>query len=118
MPLSVTVQGEVGRKRIQIAVLAARALLYVFIILFIVVMAAPFIWMISTSLKPTDEVLAYPPTWVPSRPQFSNYPDALSRMPFGRFYLNSIIVTSTVTVSVLFFSAVTYCTKLNSFVTG
>ncbi len=62
------------------------------------VMLLPFIWMLSTSLKTPAETFAYPPVWIPSQIVWGNYTKAVSVMPFGRFYLNSLFVTATVTV--------------------
>lgn len=84
---------------------ASLTVLYIIIILFTIVMAAPFFWMISTSLKPMSEVVQYPPTWFPTKIQLNNFSDALSKAPFGRYYLNSLIVTVVTTVSVCFFSS-------------
>src|SRR5581483_3026326 len=53
----------------------------------------PLIWMISSSLKPTYAVLAVPPTLLPNPVKWSNYPEALSIVPFGRFMLNSLFVS-------------------------
>jgi multiple sugar transport system permease protein len=63
-----------------------------------VVMLLPFIWMLSTSLKTPPETFKYPPVWIPSTIAWSNYSRTISAMPFGRFYLNSLIVTAGVTV--------------------
>ncbi len=52
----------------------------------------PFLWMVSTSLKPLSEVFAYPPEWIPKTFKWSNYPHALHVIN-GRVFLNSIIVT-------------------------
>jgi multiple sugar transport system permease protein len=63
-----------------------------------VVMLLPFVWMLSTSLKTPPEIFTFPPTWIPSRPAFENYAKTVTVMPFGRFYLNSLIVAISVTV--------------------
>jgi multiple sugar transport system permease protein len=73
-------------------------LLHIFLLLGSVVMLLPFIWMLSTSLKTPAETFAYPPVWIPTQIAWSNYSRAVSSMPFGRFYLNSLIVTISVTV--------------------
>jgi multiple sugar transport system permease protein len=62
-----------------------------------VVMLLPFAWMLSTSLKRPPEIFAYPPIWIPSQVAWDNYATTVNAMPFGRFYLNSIIVTLSVT---------------------
>ncbi len=60
-------------------------------------MLLPFIWMLSTSLKEPRDIFTYPPIWIPSRLVWENYSEAISAMPFGRFYLNSFVVAVSVT---------------------
>jgi multiple sugar transport system permease protein len=62
-----------------------------------VVMLLPFVWMLSTSLKHPPEIFTYPPVWIPSQIAWDNYSSTIAAMPFGRFYLNSLIVTTGVT---------------------
>jgi multiple sugar transport system permease protein len=52
-------------------------------------MMAPFLWMISTSLKTRAEVFATPPTLFPITAQWRNYPDMWNALPFAAFFLNS-----------------------------
>ena len=58
----------------------------------------PILWMISTSLKPLRDVFALPVEWIPRPPQWGNYPAAWSQFPFARYFLNSFIVSASVTV--------------------
>jgi ABC-type glycerol-3-phosphate transport system permease component len=51
----------------------------------------PVIWMVSTSLKPTDRVFTYPIEWWPSVFIWENYQSALSARPFGLYLANSIV---------------------------
>jgi multiple sugar transport system permease protein len=62
-----------------------------------VVMLLPFVWMFSTSLKRPPEIFTYPPVWIPSQIAWDNYTKTVAAMPFGRFYLNSLFVTASVT---------------------
>jgi multiple sugar transport system permease protein len=64
-------------------------------------MMAPFVWMISTSLKTRAEVFATPPTLLPVVPQWHNYPDMWNALPFGTFFLNSIKLATLNTVGQL-----------------
>ena len=57
----------------------------------------PFIWMISTSLKPDKEVLMMPPKWIPTVLQWKNYVDAFKAVPFFTYLKNSVIVTVLIT---------------------
>lgn len=55
-------------------------------------MLLPFLWMVSTSLMNEFEVFSWPPRFLPQTPLWSNYPEALTALPFGRFFLNSAIM--------------------------
>ena len=51
----------------------------------------PFVWMLSTSLKPSQEIFDY--NWIPSTITWSNYKDALQSAPFDTYFKNTLIVT-------------------------
>jgi multiple sugar transport system permease protein len=53
----------------------------------------PFLWMVSTSFKPSNEVFTYPPSFLPSSFQWQNYPQGWTTLPFTTFLRNSLIVT-------------------------
>lgn len=57
----------------------------------------PFLWMISTSLKPDNEVLLMPPKWIPSVLQWKNHVEAFKSVPFFTYMKNSVIVTVAIT---------------------
>jgi multiple sugar transport system permease protein len=58
----------------------------------------PFFWMVSTSLKAGDELFLYPPSLTPNKLLFHNYLDIWSKAPFGTYFLNSIFVTTAITL--------------------
>ena len=62
---------------------------------------APFVWMILSSFKGLGEIVSYPPTWWPEDFTFDNYVKTFAAAPFGRFYMNSLIVATTVTIGQL-----------------
>lgn len=76
-------------------------LLHLAVYLFALIIAAPFIWMILTSFKDMGEIYVYPPKWLPEKFNFDNYIKAFTAAPFGRYYLNSLIVAFTVTLGQL-----------------
>ncbi|HMN29480.1 MAG TPA: carbohydrate ABC transporter permease [Caldilineaceae bacterium] len=53
----------------------------------------PFLWMLATSLKPEIEVYSAPLSLLPGEWKWSNYREAFELVPFGRFYLNTVIMT-------------------------
>ena len=79
-------------------------LLYVILTLGALVMILPFYWMVATSLKSGPEAISVPPTWLPRNWLFSNYGQALEIAPFGRYFLNSVFVTTVTTAGELFTS--------------
>jgi multiple sugar transport system permease protein len=77
--------------------------LYVLLTVAVVVVAAPFIWMVLGSLKPTTELRQVPPTWWPENPSLDNYSQLFSRLSFGTYFANSAIVAVVVTAGNLLF---------------
>jgi multiple sugar transport system permease protein len=63
------------------------------------IMLLPLVWMIVTSLQTQAESLHFPPVLVPRSLNVDNYPNALRSAPFGRWFVNTFVVTSTVVVS-------------------
>jgi multiple sugar transport system permease protein len=68
------------------------------IALLVFVMLLPFLWMLGTSLMDELSVFRIPPPIVPAPPRWRNYPEALTALPFARFFLNSLIFALTVVV--------------------
>jgi multiple sugar transport system permease protein len=66
------------RRRLTPSRLATYGLLMILAALF----AAPFLWMISTSLKTGPAAIATPPVWIPADPVWANYPNALAKINF------------------------------------
>lgn len=58
-----------------------------------IVLLIPFAWMLTTSLKPLDEVYAFPIIWIPSRLVLENYLDVFKNVPFGRYLWNSTVLS-------------------------
>ncbi len=75
-----------------------RLLIYLFLLAGSLVMLLPFLWMISTSLKPANEVLTMPPRWIPSVFRWQNYVEAWNAAPFGRYFLNSFFLAIVTTI--------------------
>ncbi|WP_084251395.1 carbohydrate ABC transporter permease [Kosmotoga arenicorallina] len=54
----------------------------------------PLFWMISTSLKPNEQVMSIPMKWFPNPPQWKNYVDAVKSFPFLRYAGNTLFLTA------------------------
>jgi multiple sugar transport system permease protein len=72
--------------------LIKKIFVYAALISLSVVFIFPLLWMISTSFKPENEAMAFPPRLLPRVWDWWNYHDAFDIVPLGRFYMNSLIV--------------------------
>lgn len=71
---------------------ARRAITYLLLVGVCAAMMTPVLWAFVSSLKPLDDVYAFPPSLRISKPQWSNYHDALTRLPVLRFIANSLFI--------------------------
>ena len=78
------------------------SILHVLLIIGAIVMIFPFLWGFSTSFKEMREVLSNPYNLIPKRFTLVNYHSVFTSIPIGRFFLNSVIVSLSITLSQLF----------------
>lgn len=81
------------------------SVLHLLLVVGSIVMLIPFLWTISSSFKDVTDIFNFPPSLWPASPVFSNYTDLFSKVPFVRWYLNSIGVAAVSTALAVFFSA-------------
>jgi multiple sugar transport system permease protein len=82
-------------------------LLYGFLFGWTLIYVAPFIWTFLTSLMTDQQILAYPPEWLPKPIVIDNFTRAMATADFSRYFLNSAIVTSFTTLLNLVLSSLT-----------
>ncbi|HUJ09328.1 MAG TPA: carbohydrate ABC transporter permease [Verrucomicrobiae bacterium] len=105
-----------------------RLLLYLVLVLGAIVCLTPLLWMISTGLKPVEQTMTVPPTWIPYRlyaekngvrteikpadvdkypdaeivkrfaPRWSNFGEAIRAMKFFPMYLKNTLILCVLTV--------------------
>ncbi|WP_230869133.1 carbohydrate ABC transporter permease [Iocasia frigidifontis] len=63
------------------------------LILLALIFVFPFVWMVSTSFKSLQEVLIFPPKWIPDKLMFQNFVKAWSSGPFVTYFINSVLVS-------------------------
>ena len=80
---------------------STRIIAYILLGLGSFTMLIPFLWMISTSLKPPAEAVAMPPVWIPQVLRIENFIRAFEVAPFGRYFMNSVLITALSTVGEL-----------------
>jgi multiple sugar transport system permease protein len=83
-------------------------LVHVILILACAVIVMPLAWMVLTAFKTHEQVFSEPPWWIPSHPMLlTNIKNVFARIDFGRYFLNSMIVATAITLLDLFFSTIT-----------
>lgn len=80
-----------------------RLWLYAVLAIALIAVVAPFVWMVLGSFKGEGELRANPPTWIPQTASLDNYTQLFSRLSFGTYFANSVIVAVVVTAGNLLF---------------
>ncbi len=75
----------------------------IILILFGLLVAVPFIWMVTTSLKSLAEVWVFPPKWIPDKLIWKNYVNVFTSAPMVRYIFNTLFVASAVVIVQQFF---------------
>ncbi|WP_083707321.1 carbohydrate ABC transporter permease [Intrasporangium flavum] len=89
--------GMVGSSR------GGRWWLYLVLTVALVAVVAPFVWMVLGSFKGEGELRQVPPTWWPQSASLDNYTQLFSKLNFGQYFYNSIVVAVVVTAGNLIF---------------
>lgn len=91
----------------RVGFIFSRVIIYSILLLGCTFTLMPFLWMVSTSFKSATEIVKLPPTLIPEKITLQSYQTIFNdpRVPLARFYLNSIIVTASVVLMVLFTSS-------------
>jgi ABC-type glycerol-3-phosphate transport system permease component len=58
----------------------------------VVITLGPFVWMLSSSLKLSGALFAYPPVLIPKEWAWSNYAETFEQIPFLRYILNTVYI--------------------------
>lgn len=88
---------------------ARRAGAYLLVILLSLLFSIPFLWLLSTSLKPPAQIFKLPPEFIPDPFVWSNYQKAVTAIPFFLYLKNTMyIALFNVIASILSCSLVAY----------
>lgn len=77
---------------------------WLFIIVLSIITVFPFVYMVLGGLMTLPETMSIPPTLIPEHLQFKNYVEVFQQAPFLKYFLNTFIVATVDTLSVLFTS--------------
>ncbi len=81
------------RFRRYLKTIPGKILLYSLLFALSLIFALPLIWLVSTSLKEGAEAFKIPPDLIPDPVVWMNYIYGLTYMPFGKYILNTMIIT-------------------------
>ncbi|WP_369195237.1 carbohydrate ABC transporter permease [Streptomyces djakartensis] len=102
----------------------ARAGQYTALLAYLVFLAFPFLWLVSTAFKPPRELGSLHPTWIPRDPTLDNFRQAFDEQPLLHAALNSLLAAaSAAVVAVVIATPMAYVlarrrTRLTRAVTG
>jgi multiple sugar transport system permease protein len=80
----------------------SKTLTYLALILGSLFTVAPFIWLVRSSIMTIQEIFSMPPKWLPEIPQWHNYINVFTTLPFGRFFFNTAVVVILNVIGALF----------------
>src|SRR3989344_4653299 len=80
-----------------------RTTVYVALITVFTIAVIPFVWMITTSIKPGEGIFTCPPRWFPEHPTLMWYKQLFRDVDLMLHFKNSLIVSVTTTALNLFF---------------
>lgn len=80
---------------------------YLILTLIVVFVLFPLAWVVSTSFKPTNEVMTIPPQWIPENPTLDNYINVLTNSSIPRYFINSVFVSSLVALITIILGGLT-----------
>jgi multiple sugar transport system permease protein len=83
--------------------LAWRSIAYVVLITGAVLTLIPILWLAAAALRHPDDIFAY--TFIGKRHSLDNFRDLFAKMPFFRYLLNSVFISTTTVVVQLFFAS-------------
>lgn len=93
---------------IRVADKVKHAAIHLALTVICVVIALPLVWMFLTALKTHQDVFTKPMWWIPFPSHLvENIQRVFAMIPFGRYFGNSLVVASAITVSDLLFSTLT-----------
>ncbi|HPC79894.1 MAG TPA: carbohydrate ABC transporter permease [Fervidobacterium sp.] len=76
----------------------SKVVYYVVMIALSFFMVLPLFWMITTSLKDTGALTAIPIEWIPKKVTLDSFRKLFEIFPFGKAFLNSVIVSVSITI--------------------
>ncbi|MBT2760315.1 carbohydrate ABC transporter permease [Paenibacillus sp. ISL-20] len=65
---------------------------YVGLIIISIMFIVPFVWLIRSALMDLSQIFVMPPEWIPHPFRWDNFTRALTVLPFGTFFVNTLVI--------------------------
>jgi len=95
------------RSQVRRRITLGGLIVYVVLIIAAIIILFPFVWMVLTSLKYENDVVTYPPQLFPTAFTLDAYVNIWGRIPFARYFLNTVVFAGGVAICSLFFDSLT-----------
>lgn len=82
---------------------ATTTAVYILLTLIALIAIVPFLWMLTSSLKTPQETSTFPPSLLPAVPQWHDYADVFTAVPFLTYLRNTVLYSTLVTIGQLLF---------------
>ena len=69
-----------------------KLIVYLLCLLGSVLMLFPLAWLLRSSVMGLGQIFTFPPEWIPDPWQWQNYPEALTTIPFLRYFFNTLTI--------------------------
>ena len=85
--------------------MVGKFMVYLLCLLGSVLMLFPLLWLVRSSVMGLGQIFTFPPEWIPRPWQWQNYPEALTTIPFFRYFLNTLTILIPTVVGTVITSA-------------
>jgi ABC-type glycerol-3-phosphate transport system permease component len=85
--------------------MVSRAVIYVVLTVVCVITLVPIVWLVAATTKRPDEVLSVQYPLFSPHPTLQNFVDLFAKVPFMRYFMNSVFITCATVITQLFFSS-------------
>lgn len=84
----------------------AKGITYLVLLIWAVVSLLPVYWMITTSIKASTVLMAFPPQWIPNPISFDSYATLFGHSDLPRWFINTAFVSTAVTIGTVIVNAI------------
>jgi len=79
---------------------------YAALVLISALFIVPFVWLLRSSLMDLSQIFTMPPEWIPKPFHWDNFHRALTILPFGTFFANTLVIVAGVLVGTVATSSI------------